>query len=80
MRLGGSVTLPMKISWRRRFDHDRSDASVPLRFVRPHRVDQCRLTVFELLLQFIPFLACHFQVKHQVLDVQAKLRQGFLNQ
>ena len=39
-----------------------------------------QLSVFKLLFEFVAFLACHFQVEHQVLDVESQLRQGFLDE
>jgi hypothetical protein len=42
---------------------------------------QCSASaVFQLLLQFVPLLPGDFQIEHQVFDVQAQLRQGFLDE
>ncbi|MCX7408306.1 MAG: hypothetical protein NTZ32_09495 [Planctomycetales bacterium] len=45
-----------------------------------HPAARCASNVFALLLEFVAFLASHFQVEHQVLDVEAQLRERFLDQ
>ena len=36
--------------------------------------------LFQLSLEFIPLLAGHIQIEHQIFDVQTELGQGFLDQ
>ena len=42
--------------------------------------NRLKLSVFKLLFEFVAFLTRHFQVEHQVLDVESQLRQGLLDQ
>ncbi|MEX0716190.1 MAG: hypothetical protein WD066_06380 [Planctomycetaceae bacterium] len=48
---------------------------------RSHRVrHDPRSAIFQVVPQLVSFLPGDFEVEHQVFDVEAQLRQGFLNQ